>query len=634
MKLMTEVGESAESDNLNACFTSDLFMLAYEAINLDDPWVAWAECAIDAMHQAVVRFHTLNPVGFGHDEYDWVSSLYLRRNRVTECVEFLVEEDGYGDLCSVEKVWDQIDEDLWEDLVGACYEGDAKAAFDLLLAIAGDSLHVRELTAEDEERIKHLPIMGYTARHSAQLRDQAAEIAASLGLEPVPFNKVVKKFKEFRSGEATANADAVYLPDRMAQQCTTDASKIPGSSGRWFALTVDRSVAHPEYLAGMLNTRLGMTIRESMETTHLPRLRPERFRDAVIYLPPLPNQKQIVQAIETIRTLGLELGELSGSLWERPAELDSVLERLAVFDPLSSFAGWLDSLPFPLASILWSYHVLGEDAEKRTDKLLHFFEALVEYVATIMVSAFAGDESRWGGIRDKIQTALDSQSLSITRATFGTWTCMLGILAKETRTLVADKPADALNLYRTRDLKLIKALSAKELVSILQEANGWRNNWTGHGGAVGQREAERRHETLRNRLEQVRETFGAVWKSSPQLRPGKAEYDGRRYLYDCELVVGTRTPFVRMQLTSSEPLESNRLYLWGSGDDRGLKLAPFIKIMPSPKTEENACYYFNRLDGGGSRYLSYHFAADSDITLADGSDVLQTLVDLGLAAGA
>ena len=36
--------------------------------------------------------------------------------------------------------------------------------------------------------------------------------------------------------------------------------------------------------------------------------------------------------------------------------------------------------------------------------------------------------------------------------------------------------------------------------------------------------------------------------------------------------------------------------------------------MPSPKTALNACYFYNRRTKDGVRFVSYHYAEDSDVT--------------------
>ena len=50
-----------------------------------------------------------------------------------------------------------------------------------------------------------------------------------------------------------------------------------------------------------------------------------------------------------------------------------------------------------------------------------------------------------------------------------------------------------------------------------------------------------------------------------------------------------------------------------------MKLLPLIRINPGPKTDKNACYFYNRYDSKEekARYLSYHFEDLADIDLSD-----------------
>jgi len=58
-----------------------------------------------------------------------------------------------------------------------------------------------------------------------------------------------------------------------------------------------------------------------------------------------------------------------------------------------------------------------------------------------------------------------------------------------------------------------------------------------------------------------------------------------------------------------------------------LELCPLLRIMPSPQSEENACYFYNRREDGKARFVSYHFDADSEV-LIDAPDTLAFLDEL------
>mgnify|MGYP000933582170 FL=1 len=68
----------------------------------------------------------------------------------------------------------------------------------------------------------------------------------------------------------------------------------------------------------------------------------------------------------------------------RGESFDNIIEE--------DIGNWIETLPFPLASILYAYDAEGED-EKKIRYLLHFFEALSEFNVTILLSAISQDLS-------------------------------------------------------------------------------------------------------------------------------------------------------------------------------------------------------------------------------------------------
>ena len=205
----------------------------------------------------------------------------------------------------------------------------------IMLEITKEDLRIRELTAADEEAIQALPLTYGDAQRSVQLRNEALQMARLMHLEGVAFSTVVKEVQVCNREAPVRGANCVYLPDQLNTLCTTDAGQIGDVPNRWFALTVDASVADPAYLAAALNMPLGTIIRESLQFAHMPRLQPETFGDATFYFPALHEQERIVRAAAQMRAWSQELNELSSGLWEEPSEVETILARLALFDPNS-----------------------------------------------------------------------------------------------------------------------------------------------------------------------------------------------------------------------------------------------------------------------------------------------------------
>jgi serine/threonine protein kinase len=89
----------------------------------------------------------------------------------------------------------------------------------------------------------------------------------------------------------------------------------------------------------------------------------------------------------------------------RPESAEKVLEALEpsrVYRTADEgLVPWADTLPFPLASILWHYE--GEpDEGAKVDYLLKFFEALAEFVATVLLSACITDHEMFDANRPAV----------------------------------------------------------------------------------------------------------------------------------------------------------------------------------------------------------------------------------------
>ena len=75
-------------------------------------------------------------------------------------------------------------------------------------------------------------------------------------------------------------------------------------------------------------------------------------------------------------------------------------------------------------------------------------------------------------------------------------------------------------------------------------------------------------------------------------------------------------------------LDIDRLYLLSDAAARGLQLLPLVFIGASPPSAKNACYFFNRLEKDGVRFVDWFGFG----TLSLGIGAMQVLLDRGRAA--
>jgi hypothetical protein len=88
--------------------------------------------------------------------------------------------------------------------------------------------------------------------------------------------------------------------------------------------------------------------------------------------------------------------------------------------------------------------------------------------------------------------------------------------------------------------------------------------------------------------------------------------------------MGSTFPFPKEPRLMATWLDVERLYLSKKNSDRALRLLPLVQVGPSPQSVRNACYFFNRLERQGARFVSYHFTDKPELT-GDFPDAAETI---------
>ena len=136
-----------------------------------------------------------------------------------------------------------------------------------------------------------------------------------------------------------------------------------------------------------------------------------------------------------------------------------------------------------------------------------------------------------------------------------------------------------------------------------------RNDWTGHGGVLGQKEARRLHEQLLSDVKKLRECMADAWTGTQLIRPLSCVMRNGVFDNDVAVLMGSNSEFLQASKATSTCLDTELIYLVSEGSSRALQLLPLMQIGPSPESAKNACYFYNRLDKDrqNARFVSYHF---------------------------
>ena len=122
---------------------------------------------------------------------------------------------------------------------------------------------------------------------------------------------------------------------------------------------------------------------------------------------------------------------------------------------------------------------------------------------------------------------------------------------------------------------------------------------------------------MESSLSDVRQVISDRYSTVLLLSPESSEYSEGIYYYQTKALMGTRTIFKKESVKTLTPMDKQKLYLIHDNQLKPIELLPFIRLMESPKTQQNACYFYNRLNKEGVRWISYHFESEADIIRPD-----------------
>jgi hypothetical protein len=414
--------------------------------------------------------------------------------------------------------------------------------------------------------------------------------------------------------------NAIYLSRFPTGPVHTRLEQLTGEHMNYYQLIFDPRHALAEYLAMMFDTQLGRALREDLaHGRSRARIAPAALDGLQLPLPDLAVQREVSRAHAQIGGLRLELDGLERELAADPRSVPRIAKALTEIgqrDPLTTLR---ETLPFPLASILWRYEA-DADVAAKVEHLHRFFEAGAMYLAAILLSAFLADEVLLEQERGYWQ--LDPRALR--RSSFGTWTHLGGQLAASVRRLAGDRQAGERmrSAFAVDAERFITAVSSSGVWQLLDEAKQERNRSKAHGGILGKDEQEDIHVLLGNLLTRLGGLIGAAMSEVRLVRPGAARFRGGVGWYErAELVQGPNVIFQQTEISAFPQMEADELYLLPMGRRtarNAMRLVPLVRLRSASRSAESACYFYSRLtDEDEVEFVSHHFEAQSRITLPD-----------------
>ncbi len=418
----------------------------------------------------------------------------------------------------------------------------------------------------------------------------------------------------------------LFVPTTRAGRAATVPSDT-GSGGRVLSIQLDDDSVHPEFLAAWFNSEQGVATRQraieaSSSGHHLKALRSDanslmRWADELIVpVPTLAAQLTLASADERLGSFQAELSTQRASIWASPESAEEVVSKVAgAFD--DSLTAWLDQLPFPVASALWTAETASSPGEQQR-AYLHAWEAIVTFHATVLLSASRNDRGNSSEVEAAIRQTLAEQHLGIERASFGTWVVIVEKISKNLRRALETGDADEIARVRRAfgDLSQtgIERLISKDIVKKFNELNSKRNRWLGHTGYTSEQVWRAQVESLVSDLERARGLLGNVWSRLLLVRPRSARRGRDGLVQTAEVALGARSPFVTREFAVGDHMIDNELYLVRDGSQSPMRLGHFVQLREGPSSAQFTSYgFYNRTEGSSVRMVSYQYGPESEL---------------------
>ncbi|MFA0847162.1 MAG: UvrD-helicase domain-containing protein [Methanobacterium formicicum] len=274
---------------------------------------------------------------------------------------------------------------------------------------------------------------------------------------------------------------------------------------------------------------------------------------------------------------------------------------------------WIETLPFPLASILWASYS-NYSYEHKVDYLLDFFEALSEFVFTFLLSGLSSNKIT---LQQELAPIFKKEEEFARdwyeKPSFGTWNSLGYDLARLVKNLLNNSydKNQVIKSFKKADPELLESLSNIEMQMVLRKVSNYRNDWKHSVSHVSEEEYNKRFQTLQNHLYDIYGIIGDSFNKCNLVLPiENRTIDGVNH-YTVWRYMTSRPPFRQIEIESNTTMDNTRIYLTNKNKKTHLEILPLLIDV------DNSCYFYNGKDfkTGMARYCSYHNSKEPEMLL-------------------
>ena len=261
-----------------------------------------------------------------------------------------------------------------------------------------------------------------------------ADLEAALRRTGLPMASTGQMILEVNAAKGESFEDrgnAIYVPNIGTSRVVVAPEDFKNKPHNYFQWVLNPDVVDARYVAEFLNTDAGVLVRKALFSgTVIPKMTLGTIKAGVpVAVPSLETQRQIIREETRIANLQSNLSELRAELWSKPEDITAISERIGRVNREETFVDWLETLPFPLASILWRYHTTKRPKEQ-LEVLTKFFEALAEFLSATLLRL-----PKWRALWSEAQAMLSQNREQLEKSSFGAWVNVAGATAKSLRAI-------------------------------------------------------------------------------------------------------------------------------------------------------------------------------------------------------
>ena len=401
--------------------------------------------------------------------------------------------------------------------------------------------------------------------------------------------------------------NAIYIPRIGISQVVDSIDDFTLKPQNYIQVVLDEEKISTQYACFFLNSKHGIANRKMvmMKSCVISSLNIYDVNKLVIVLPDGDGvQNEILETHNKIEELRLQVDAIESKFFKKPLDYKTIQKSLKDINNTETLSDWVETLPFPLASILRRY-LSANSYEKKQETLFLFFEAYAVFNACILLSVINDNLNIF-----ECSTLFKKTDIEyFKRSSFGSWVTLNKIITDyvigkiESKKSEEGEESPLVGYFKTDSFEIIKVLCNRDINKILDNAREKRNDWKGHTGISSEQICKNHVIVLEQFLNQLRSVVRDTFEEMELIRAVSCVNTRSGANNTIEKLVGSNTLFMKEKFETTTPLISDVLYLKMKDTRSVIELLPLIVF----KNEKNACYFYSKNENDNTLYVSYHY---------------------------